>query len=569
MNASAKPAADTPVDVWARHIKSAVGKFLKTAVVIDNDPQLAEDPFPAEATNSSASGGYGLLPEEELVEPSADEIVKAVEASVGNSLDVRGISDSFASHGMACAFVLPHNQDTDVESIKRRVVSSAKTADILIVDWHLRPHSSGLTIEVLKEVAEADLLEGGRLRLICIYTGENLSVDILNEVKRGLTVDGVVFQDVEPINEFGFVARSETSLVVLANKDSIPAKFLPAKLVDAFSELANGIIPAFALAAIGAVRKNTHHMLTRFGKSLDSAYIANRLITDPPGDVAELMRELLVAECDNAIGLDSVADEYLEPSVIKKWLDVNSPREVAAGDLNINRDLIDSMLLNGVSDGCVRLPCGASRKFPESHRHRVSQSLVSEDAEAASHENEFSRLVAFRREAFGGSVSYPSDTWLPSLTTGSLLKLIGADGPARYFLCFTPACDAVRIKKERPFVFVEGQESSKPYSLVSKSETGESIGLYFDKTYPKVSTYLFNSDETRRVRADKEEINGQEMFVFNTAGQNSAKFLWLGDMRYGRAMSEMASLASRWMRIGILDSEYLRLAGKKYFGFSV
>lgn len=569
MNASTAPAVDTPIDVWAQHIKSAVRKFLKTAVVVDNDPRLAEEPpFPAEAEILSANGGDGLTPDEELVEPGAEEVARAEEASVGNTLDVRGISDSFASHGMACAFVLPHDLDTDVDSIKRRVITSAKTADILIVDWHLRPRSSALTLEVLREVAEADSQEGGRLRLICIYTGERLSVDILTQVKQELAVAGVAFQDVASLGEFDFVARSDTSLVLLANKDSTPATVLPEKLVDAFSELANGMIPAFALAAIGAVRKNTHHMLTRFGKSLDSAYIANRLITDPPGDVAELMRELLVAECDNAIGLDSVADEYLESPVIEKWLDLNVPREISAGDLRLNRNSINGMLLNGVSDGVFKLPCGTKQVFPEKHRHKVSQSLVRTDSEAASHENEFSRLVAFRREAFGGSVSYPADTWLPSLTTGSLLKLIG-DGAPRYFLCFTPACDAIRIKTNRPFVFVEGRESLNPYSLVAKLETGQSVGLYFDKTYPEVSTYLFNSDESRRVRAEKVEIDGKDIFVFKTAGSNPSKFIWLGDMRYGRAMNEMASLASRWMRIGVLDSEYLRLAGKKHFNFSV
>ena len=69
-------------------------------------------------------------------------------------------------------------------------------------------------------------------------------------------------------------------------------------------------------------------MVTRFGSHLDSAYVANRLISDPPEDVAEMMRELLVAECDNALGLESVADRYLDKYALTHWLAHNKDKFV-------------------------------------------------------------------------------------------------------------------------------------------------------------------------------------------------------------------------------------------------
>ncbi|MGM7650074.1 hypothetical protein, partial [Serratia marcescens] len=56
-------------------------------------------------------------------------------------------------------------------------------------------------------------------------------------------------------------------------------------------------------------------------------------------------------------------------------------------------------------------------------------------------------------------------------------------------------------------------------------------------------------------------------FFLNSVGDMPIKFEWVGEIRYSRATSEMASLANIWMRIGIVDSEYLRLAAKGHFKF--
>lgn len=109
-------------------------------------------------------------------------------------LDIRKISDTFSYHGMACAFVLPEDSDENEQAIKERVVRAAKTADILVLDWQLRPRSSRLTLELLREIAESDYSENGRMRLICIYTGEALDDHIFNQARDQLTVHGVVFE---------------------------------------------------------------------------------------------------------------------------------------------------------------------------------------------------------------------------------------------------------------------------------------------------------------------------------------------------------------------------------------
>lgn len=550
---------------WAAHVRKAVLQFLKTAVVVDNDPR--ETP-PNYTLGTDAAIDSGLGGDEYALDSGGTPLPSE---SFQNALDIRKISDSFSEQGMACAFVLPHDSDNDEAKIRARVVRAAKTADILVLDWHLRPRSSSLTLKLLQEIATSDAAENGRMRLICIYTGESLDEHILSQAIEKLSVGNVSFDRIEGTPNFTYCAKSKYSLIVLANKDQARADILPSQLIDLFAMLADGLIPAFALAAIGAVRKNTHHMLTRFGRSLDPAYISNRLITNPPGDVSELMRELLVAECDNAIGLDSVADHFLESDAINSWLDVNdfsSCHYRIAGSnpakvFELDRVAITGLLSHGINDNGIKISNSNSREFPEMYRGLISHIIAGTVEKSHKSENEFSRLIAFRREAYGESVTMQTGDWLPSLTTGTLLKL-KKDDSCKYLFCFTPACDTLRVNSSRPFVFIEGIRKKSPYNMVVLDGDVE-VPLFFDKTYPKVVTYSFKPDKKlKRVRAKKHG----EQFVFTPEDLPDIQLVWLGDVRYGRAMSEMAALASRWMRVGVLDSEYLRLAGKKSIPFS-
>ena len=292
---------------------------------------------------------------------------------------------------------------------------------------------------------------------------------------------------------------------------------------------------------------------------MDPAYISNRLITDPPGDVTELMRELLVAECDNALGLERIADNFLEPHIISLWLNKFTSQITPVQyngkdqkDIEINRQFLDRLLIDGIGDN----------EIPEKQRKKISHVISGSEEKSNIAQNEFSRLVAFRREAYGSTTRLMNESWLPSLTTGTILR-INEGGRIKYLMCFTPACDTLRLNKPRPFVFIEGQEQKKPYSLVVINGDGKSVGIHFDKKQPVVRTLNFKPDpETQRVRAE----NTDGKYIFTT--EQSESYEWLGEIRYNRATSEMVGLANQWMRIGIIDSEYLRLATKRLIDFN-
>ncbi|WP_369949746.1 response regulator receiver domain [Serratia marcescens] len=560
---------ENPTDIWNKHIQGAVSKFLKTAVVIDNQPWIrqstSEEIIEVDTVEESGFGDE----RSELISPDTVPIESI------HDLDLRSVSDVFSERGIACAFVLPDDLNKNQQEKKNRALLAAKVSDLVVIDWYLESKDSSLTLQILEDIARADTQENGRLRLICIYTGEPLNEAIFNDVKEHLKRGGVSLENMQGAD---LCAHSSSTIVVIKNKSETSAKKLPDELIKLFSKFANGLIPSFALAAVGAIRRNTHHMLTRFGASIDSAYISNRLITNPPGDVAELMRELMVAECDNALGLERIADEYLEKKTISLWLDAFSDKlqpvsyDVKSGNENknitINREVLDCLLHHGIGDNDFKNNDGEKIRFPEIKRNKVSEAISGDVEKSKKAQNEFSRLVAFRREAYGSTTRLMNPGWFPSLTTGTILKF-NEGGSERYLMCFTPACDTLRIQGSRPFVFIEGSECRRKYNLVVTNSKGDSVGVYFDKKYPVVKTFHFNPDnETQRVRATK-EVNELEAtkFFLNSVGDMPIKFEWVGEIRYSRATSEMASLANIWMRIGIVDSEYLRLAAKGHFKF--
>ncbi|WHL29904.1 response regulator receiver domain [Pseudomonas juntendi] len=391
-------------DIWNEHIQSAVKDFLKTAVVIDNEPWVNQNHAEI-ATPEFLDNGLG----EELPELAVPD---AVVSENRHDLDVRAISDDFASKGIACAFVLPDDNDTqDVEKINR-AVAAAKVSDLVIIDWYLKKQDESLTLQILQKISESDSLENGRLRLICIYTGEPLKSNIFNDAKEYIHKGGIQLSD---LDGEAFCAVSANTIVIMRNKATTLASELPSELIKIFSRFADGLIPAFSMAAVGAIRKSAHHMLTRFGKWLDAAYVSNYIITNPPGDVSEMLRELFVAECDAALGIESVADRYLDLKPISKWLAANETniQEQTAGKKNIDYALLDEMLRNGIKDDNYFYGDTEEIKIIKDHRHLISSALAGSQDDSKISQHEFARLVALKREAYGRSKLNGTDAWRP------------------------------------------------------------------------------------------------------------------------------------------------------------
>ncbi|WP_145024211.1 response regulator receiver domain [Geobacter argillaceus] len=556
------------------------------AVVVDNQPVLVKSPPKGTLTAKLAAAA-----DEGIGESVAEEIVDNEHVAGGNEhdgendpgaqkneheLDVREVSDAFAEHEIACAFVFPDDSDTDEESKLKRIIAATTHADIVILDWYLKDEDPTLTMRVLKFTAGKDSLEKGRMRLICIYTGQPQIGEVTRDAITALKEGGLDFPDNKANIEKG-IAKGEHHGLLVLNKQETTGSELPLKILEAFTEIADGLLPSFALAAVAAVRRNVHHIITRFSSNLDAAYVTNRLLTDPPSDVSELIRELFVSECDVALGLDKVADKYLEKDSVSLWLNANKqPIAQPAYSTNaIDGEFISGLLQSGIKEGKVKVGA-VEKKFPEDKRVLLSHALHGTEHDAKVGECQFSRHITLKREAFGMSKLQSAEGWVPSLTLGTILrqkKTEGGNTTKRYYYCLTPACDTLRLNDEvRTFLVAEIEIAQGKTNLIIVEEGGTHTALHISPHPRNMRAFKFRGDKTtgRVLARSKASDDGNVTFFnFDSVDDTPEEFVWLGEVRRNRANRDMAELNREWLRFGIHDSELLRIAGRttvKIFG---
>jgi hypothetical protein len=180
-------------------------------------------------------------------------------------------------------------------------------------------------------------------------------------------------------------------------------------------------------------------------------------------------------------------------------------------------------------------------------------------------EQEFARFVALKREPHGNTKFISDEKWVPSLTLGTLLcQKQPEDQDDIYFYCLTPACDTLRLKgEERTFLVLELSKSQGKTNLIIAEDETNNKRLFIDPRPTQIRSFRFKGSlETGRVMANRSEEAGKVRFTFATVEAKPIELTWVGEVRRHRANRDMAALNSKWLRFGINDSEFLRLAEK-------
>ena len=142
----------------SRHSIEVAHSFLQTVVVVDDralNPvvgKLPDDDVQPSVAHRGVVGGL-RIPDYEV----GDQ----------HDLDAKRISQAFARHGLVCGLLSPSSS----ESLTDELLTAARRADLVVLDWVLDRDEGRAAMELLERLLQRDSVPGAeRLRAIAIYT---------------------------------------------------------------------------------------------------------------------------------------------------------------------------------------------------------------------------------------------------------------------------------------------------------------------------------------------------------------------------------------------------------------
>lgn len=557
--------------------------FVRTAILIDNEPwqdsQLAAAGEPLIATSAAFGAAGAPRPaEEQAAGESDDTLTTAHEESDGqHRLPILPVTNAFAARKITCGFYFPANDEVGVVETAS---AAARHVDVTIVDWQLKPGDAGPAKAIVTDLINDDVAAGGRLRLIVVYTGE-----------RGLDAEcAKLKQHLDEANVSGFettddgrALKAKNTLITFANKPQsakpelemagpgarpVDWQDLPKFVLEQYSYLAEGLLQSFALKSIGAVRDDTHHLLSVFTPELDGAYLAQRAGIGTPSDAEEMMTTLLTSEFATSITDRKIPEEILgadaavhalkvrdQPEAIKVKEYKSEPIYKAiiqipkSGGKHILADKasLESLCRTGLDETVVKLA--------EEPRKQLNRQFFSGDDEAKKALSRFARMASYSREANDERRMGREEL---TLTGGVIIRSVagdGADAVETYLLCVQPGCDAVRLDGNVPFPFCQMKESVNSFDLILSVDGSEKFLKVERKPRSLVMLDFAATAERQSIVSEKQEGK----YGFRSTDQTFWEFL--AELRPLEAQHFTTLLIGKFNRVALNGSEWLRLHG--------
>lgn len=525
----------------------ATKRFLKTAIVID-DEIIAEPAVDAPEGELAVPLFAKGVPEQahaDVVAPEAAQQAPAKDAEVL----IKPLADAFLDKQIVCGVLKPEVTDSDAKVIDR-AVRAATVADVVIIDWYLRPNQGHLACVILERILGKDQELNGRLRLVIVYT----SADPLADRRKALAkhLRKARFEATEDPDDDTLLTIGACRVRFVrkrSNNAGMAVEDLPDFAVEEFAKLSNGLLANFALLGIAALRDATHHILSNLDSGLDTAFVGHRMLLGHDTEARGFAMNLFLLQMKGVLSLPKHLGGALGDEELSAWFDEHFGYPDADAHLEAagtTKDELRKSVLTGVgklNNAHKSLFLPASKENPS--KVGDVEKKLSQD---------FARFATFVREP-GGYNPLPKG-WLPTLILGSVVKLVGKK--TRYFLCVQPACDTVRITEERYFPFIElvskNAAKSTENLVIRDGEKREVVcvsNMAGSRLYDK-----FKPDDSNTVRAEESD-DGKFLFS-STIGHF---YWWLGDIDPLKAQRIATDVSGSLARVGIDEYEWLRLGG--------
>ena len=480
--------------------------------------------------------------------------------STNNSFDTSSISKIFAKADKICAIYAPESVSdiTCYDKILRK-------ADVVILDWRLdiRCNDDDIDSEADAEYDEprgeftlkliSNLVsQKGMLKLIIIYTGETNLFDITDNIyskiekygefcKTECTIQSanvkilVRAKSQNSDNQFAYVPELKDKIVDIEQ--------LPTLILDEFTNMTNGLLSNFALAAISAIRNNTSRILSVFSPKLDPAYLGHKINLPDSNDAKKFIIQLF----------GDAITELLENENIdtRKWVEnwihyriENKTLSIAGKDLSINKEILckivdsEALDLNTKIYECTKKNIGKKASKFASHLFQYGGINIDES------NIEFAKLTHHK------NVFLPKKN-KPLLTLGTIIRCIANNN---YYICIQQRCDSVRINGDRRFLFLPLDPDEEHYSIIINKNLKFKIN---PKAYA-IKTIKFKvADNEQAIYATK---NPEGKYIFTSIYPD--KYEWVIDLKEMHAQRILNNYCAELSRVGLNESEWLRLMSK-------
>ena len=563
--------------------REASTTFLQTVVVIDNEASLHAD-IPRASTakktavrrRSAAPGAEASPPAQTAPEASNSEPPRggADDDPEAHTLKLNKVSRAFAEQQLTCGVYLPSDRDPeDLETLTQETVAAIQPTDACVLDWQLRVGDSGPAIEAIKTVLQGDEDDGGRLRLFLIYTAEDLKsaseqlMKALSDTGRAVDLTTSRSAPVITGDHFRIAFANKPTRGRSPEEDDAVIGWdgLPEKIVAEFTTLSRGLLRAFALQSVAAVRRDMHRILAQFDKELDPVYAGDRATKPDQADAIALIAEILNSELAHTVLHSNGAQDSLKESGVLAWLDHLEPNEFfrdhssgfKAGDRDhqkLDSNSRKSLLKN-------RLPATVWIKN-DKHAEIIRKKFFPDDASSESASIKLAALSTLAR-AKGYALARSEEIRLNFGTiVRTKLEANGKTPPTdKTYLCLQPACDATRIQESRPFLLVNLVPSEDRFHIAIPENEDNAFSRWRlpDKNERELVTVSFASSEGSDGVLALSSGDEDSSYFEDNKGE---RWLWLADLRPLTAIDLRDKALQPFAGVGLNGLEWLRVRTK-------
>ncbi len=543
--------------------KKAAESFVQTAVFIDDqiywkrnttvdtlDPPQAREP----TTNTENAGNGENNNRTSATQPDpAEETV----------CDSYEIINSFATKKIVCSMYEPKDI-IGGPHIDDSIIQLCTAADIVIVDWSLCGNIGNKAIELIKNLINRAIGEDPeKIRLVLVYTQEINLLDVANKIFDAIR-DGIndKFRPTMDTNSLAFY--SENYRVAVLGKlgrqrpDDVLSNVVgEAELADIavkeFAKLAAGILQGATLHGLAEIRNNSRKILSRFSHDLDPAFLTHRAMALDTEDAFSHIVPLLVSEIESVLE-GALPNPLISDDVLRDWcMKVWKPGDHLSQDYGAEQDYRKI-----AKDICTR-GFKASRKC-----NRTGPNPNNKDYVAKAGGFLFSTANSNVNLQFGhfmASRAFYSDN-PKSLTLGSVLKYIEQGGAqSRYILCIQPVCDCVRLEAPTAFIFAKLRTTHRVTEdsilILAKSDSSVIKLTYDPKSHQCFVATFVPNEISMTVVSELRDGN------INFTDKDGRVFNWIGQLRPSHAQRAVEKFASNLSRVGLTESEWLRLLARR------